>query len=64
MEKSAHQKATQMIIDLQDKNAKLRFGLGKLLAICDNTNQRLISEVWQQKIGIAKQVFEETETLI
>ena len=30
-------KASQMIIDLQDKNVKLRLGLGKLLQICKNT---------------------------
>lgn len=30
-------KASQIIIDLQDKNAKLRIGLGKLLQLCKNT---------------------------
>lgn len=54
-------RATEMIIELQNKNAKLRMGLGKLLKICENTKQHLVSEVWQQQIGYAKQMFIETD---
>lgn len=50
-----------MIIELQDKNAKLRLGLGKLLAICENTNMVNQSEIWQQQIGFAKQMYNETD---
>lgn len=58
---NSHQKATRMIIELQDKNAKLRLGLGKLLAICENTNMQNQSEIWQQQIGFAKQMYNETD---
>jgi hypothetical protein len=57
----SHKKATKIIIDLQNKNAKLRLGLGKLLQICENTKMENVSEVWQQQIGFAKQMFYETE---
>lgn len=50
----SHKKATEMIIDLQNKNAKLRIALLKLTNLCDNTKQHLVSEVWQQRIGYAK----------
>ena len=52
---------TEMIIDLQDKNAKLRLGLGKLLEICDNTKQKEVSELWHFRIGLAKQMLHETD---
>jgi Holliday junction resolvasome RuvABC DNA-binding subunit len=55
--KTAH----QIIIDLQDKNAKLRHGLGKLIQICENTKMQKESEVWMQTIGFAKQMFNETD---
>jgi hypothetical protein len=57
----SEKKATEMIIELQNKNAKLRMGLGKLLKICENTKQHLVSEVWQQQIGYANQMFIETD---
>lgn len=58
---SSEKRASDIIIELQNKNAKLRMGLGKLLNICDNTKQHLVNEVWQQQIGYAKQMFEETD---
>lgn len=57
---NSHQKATRMIIELQDKNAKLRFALLSLTTLYDNTRQHLDSEIWMQKIGYAKQIVEET----
>lgn len=54
-------KSTKMIIELQDKNAKLRLGLGKLLKICLNTKMQNESEVWMQQIGFAKQMYDETD---
>ena len=53
--------ASQMIIELQDKNAKLRLGLGKLLKICLDTGMNNESEVWAQQIGVAKQMLDETD---
>ena len=49
------------IIELQDKNAKLRLGLGKLLKICKNTKMQHESPVWMQQIGFAQQMFDETD---
>jgi hypothetical protein len=57
----SHKKATRIIIKLQNKNAKLRLGLGKLLKICENTKMQNVSEGWLQQIGFAKQMFNETE---
>ena len=53
--------ANQVIIELQDKNTKLRLGLGKLLELCENTGMQNESEVWMQRIGFAKQMFIETD---
>jgi len=61
MIENSQQKATRMIILLQDKNSKLRFALGKLLAICENTGMKNESEIWQQQIGFAKQMYDETD---
>jgi len=58
---NSHQKATRMIIELQDKNAKLRLGLGKLLKICLDKGMKNESEIWQQQIGFAKQMYDETD---
>lgn len=60
--KDSHKIATEMIIRLQNQNARLRFAILKLTTISDNTKQHLVSEVWNQQIGFAKQVIEETET--
>jgi hypothetical protein len=54
-------KSTEMIIDLQNKNAKLRLGLGKLLEICFNCKMQNESQVWMQQMGFAKQMFDETD---
>ena len=53
--------ASQMIIDLQNKNAKLRLGLGKLLQICKNTKMNEESESWNHFMGIAQQMMDETD---
>jgi len=53
--------ASQMIIELQDKNAKLRLGLGKLLQICKNTKMNEESESWNYFIGLAQQMMDETD---
>jgi len=58
---NSHQKATRMIIELQNKNAELRMGLGKLLKICQDTNMQDESEIWAQQIGFAKQIYIETD---
>ena len=52
----SHKKATQMIIELQNKNTNLRIALTKLIALCDNTKQDQVSEIWQQMIGYAKEI--------
>jgi hypothetical protein len=54
-------KASQMIIDLQDKNAKLRLGLGKLLQVCKNTKMNERSEIWNHYMGLAQQMMDETD---
>ncbi len=54
-------KASQMIIDLQDKNAKLRMGLGKLLQLCKNTDMQKESSTWYHFIGLAQQMMDETD---
>ena len=53
--------ASQMIIDLQNKNAKLRLGLGKLLQICKNTKMNEESESWNHFMGLAQQMMDETD---
>lgn len=58
---SSDKKASEIIIELQNKNANLRMGLGKLLKICEDTKQHLVSPVWMQQIGFAKQMFTETD---
>lgn len=58
---SSDKRASEIIIDLQNKNANLRMGLGKLLKICENTKQHLVSEVWQQQIGISREIFIATD---
>ena len=57
----SEKKASQMIIDLQDKNAKLRLGLGKLLQLCKNTKMNEQDEVWNHYIGLAQQMMDETD---
>lgn len=53
--------ASQMIMELQDKNAKLRLGLGKLLQLCKNTKMKDESETWEHYIGLAQQMMDETD---
>ena len=53
--------ASQMIMELQDKNAKLRLGLGKLLQLCINTKMKDESEIWGHYIGLAQQMMDETD---
>ena len=55
-------KASETIIQLQNKNASLkmqnndlRVALTKLVEICDNTNQKDVSEIWWFRIGLAKE---------
>lgn len=50
-----------MIIALQDKNAKLRLGLGNLLQLCKNTRMQDQSETWNHYIGLAQQMMDETD---
>lgn len=54
-------KASQIIIDLQDKNAKLRIGLGKLLQLCKNTKMNEQDEIWRHYMGLAQQMMDETD---
>jgi hypothetical protein len=53
--------ASQMIMELQDKNAKLRLGLGKLLQLCKNTKMKDENETWEHYIGLAQQMMDETD---
>ncbi len=53
--------ARQMIIDLQDNNAKLRLGLGKLLQLCKNTKMNQQDEVWNHYMCLAQQMMDETD---
>ena len=53
--------STKTIIDLQNKNAKLRMGLVKLLKMCDNYKMQDVSVIWWQQIGFAKQMLSETD---
>ena len=57
----SEKKASQMIIDLQDKNARLRLGLGKLLQLCKNTKMNEQDEVWNHYVGLAQQMMDETD---
>lgn len=57
----SEKKASQMIIDLQNKNAKLRLGLGKLLQLCKNTKMNQQNEVWEHYMGLAQQMMDETD---
>lgn len=61
MSNETYKIASKMIMDLQDRNIKLRSALIKLIQICDNTKQHLESEVWMQHIGYAKQMLNETD---
>jgi hypothetical protein len=61
MTQDSFARATQMIVKLQDKNAKLRIAVLKLTTLCDNTQQHLVSDAWAQQIAFAKQIIEETE---
>ena len=54
--KDSHKRSTQMIIELQNKNANLKLALLKLTTLCDNTKQHLVGEIWQQQIGYAKEI--------
>lgn len=60
-ETDSHKKAIQMIIELQNKNVKLRLGLGKLLAVCRNNKMQNESPVWMQQMGFAQQMYNETD---
>jgi len=53
--------ASQMIIELQNKNVNLRFALARLAKICVDTGMHNESEVWAQQIGFAKQILDETD---
>lgn len=59
--KKRYRSESEYIMELQDKNAKLRLGLGKLLQICKNTKMNHESPVWAQKIGFAQQMLNETD---
>jgi hypothetical protein len=61
MNNSKITRAYQMIIDLQDKNAKLRLGLGKLLQVCKNTKMNDQSESLNHYMGLAQQIMDETD---
>ena len=54
--------ASQMIIELQDKNAKLRLGLGKLLQLYKNPKIKDESETWEHYIRLAQQMMDETDS--
>lgn len=53
--------ASQMIMELQAKNAKLRIGLGKLLQLCKNTKMNEQNEIWRHYMGLAQQMMDETD---
>lgn len=60
MKGDSFKKATNMIVELQNKNCELRMALINLITLCDNTKQHLESEIWFQKIAYAKQIIEKT----
>ena len=57
----SEKRASDMIIELQDKNTKLRLGLGKLLQLCKNTKMNHQDEVWSHYMGVAQQMMDETD---
>jgi hypothetical protein len=53
--------ASQMIIELQNKNATLRLALGKLTQLCKNTRMQEQDEIWAHYIGVAIEAMSETD---
>lgn len=54
-------RATKEIVKLQDKNLKLRLGLGKLLQLCKNCEMEKQSSTWYHFMGLAQQMMDETD---
>lgn len=54
-------RASDMIIELQNKNATLRLALGKLLKLCENTKMQDQSETWWHMMGVAKEAMNDTD---
>jgi len=61
MKDDSFKKASNIIINLQNKNASLRMALLNIISLCDDTKQHLESEIWFQKIAFAKQIIKEIE---
>lgn len=53
--------ASQMIIELQDKNATLRLALGKLTQLCKNTRMQERDEIWAHYVGLAQEAMNNTD---
>lgn len=53
--------ASQMIIELQNKNATLRLALGKLTQLCKNTRMQERDEIWNHYIGLAIEAMNNTD---
>lgn len=45
----------QLINELSQKNRNLRRALNKLIELCNVSNQEQVSEIWNQRIGFAKE---------
>lgn len=54
-------RASDMIIELQNKNGTLRLALGQLLKLCENTKMQDQSETWRHMIGVAKKAMHDTD---
>ena len=57
----SEKRASDMIIELQNKNATLRLALGKLLKLCENIKMQEQSETWRHMIGVAKEAMHDTD---
>lgn len=57
----SEKRASQMIIELQDKNATLRLALGKLLQLCKNTKKQDEDEIWRHYMGVAQEAMNMTD---
>ena len=57
----SEKRASDMILELQNKNATLRLALGKLLKLCENTKMQDQSETWWHMMGVAKEAMNDID---
>jgi uncharacterized protein YjbJ (UPF0337 family) len=51
----------QVTGEVFDSYKNLKDAVKKLIEICDNTEQQKVSEIWQQRIGVVKEVMTSLE---